>query len=673
MSKYGIIWGTKGAVNMKKLFSLIILAVLCLSVFGCADNEESNISDISVDTFDPEAEGIYSDAEIYDKILGGWVGQMAGVVYGADVEFHYRGEIMPEEDVVDFSNLNINNAFWQDDLYVEMTFLKVMEENGFDCSIDLLGEAFAKSEYPLDHANKQARENLQNGIPATESGHYSNNLHCEDIDWQIESDFLGLICGGDPQKAADRAYELGHMICYGDGVYGGVFVAAVTAAAFTAEDVEDAVNIALRAIPEDTEFRTVMDQVVEQHENGKTWQECWAFIEEKWGKDDRCIAYAPYDSNIDAKLNAAYVLMGLLYGDGDFEKSLTVALRCGQDNDCNPSTVGGVLGVMMGYDAIPEKYKANIDLNGTVFSFTQYNLSGAAVATVKLLKERVTSPREGYWEIFAGTAASVPAEQWPEAPTATFAAIVEKDMVALNITAYSVPGIASTVIDFGDGFVTHENVAGYRYSVAGDYTITCTVTDIQGNSTVLTQNVTVTDVAEKDETLIGTYRNIATVMVPVCSVTAPTGTGNKNIYIINNEAAGVNLNTQYDTYNGYLNTHKDYVGYLFTASCEVDTVVFTEGMNFDNGGWFANGDITVQALINGTWTDVKTTLSPKYPVGNTQADFGDHFEEYTFAFDPVTCDGIRIIGTAGGAAGFISVSELAVMGAETVENPEVSE
>lgn len=658
---------------MKKLFSLILVAVLCLSVFGCADNEESNISDISVDTFDPDAEGIYSDEEIYDKLLGGWVGQMAGVVYGADVEFLYRGEIMPEEDVVDFSTLNINNAFWQDDLYVEMTFLKVMEENGFDCAIDLFGEAFAQTEYPLDHANKQARENLQNGIPATESGHYSNNLHCEDIDWQIESDFIGLICGGDPQKAAERAYELGHMICYGDGVYGGVFVAAVTAAAFTAENIDDAVNIALEAIPEDTEFRTVMEQVVEQHENGKTWEECWAVIEEKWGKDDRCISYAPYDSNIDAKLNAAYVLMGLLYGDGDFEKSLTVALRCGQDNDCNSSTVGGVLGVLLGYDAIPEKYKTNVELNGTVFSFTQYNLSGAVDATAKLLKERLTSPREGYWEIFGGTATAVPAEQWPEAPAAAFLVTAEKDMVALNITAYSVPGIASTVIDFGDGFVTHENVAGYRYSAAGDYTVTCTITDIQGNSTVLTQDVVITDVAERDKTLVGTYRNIAAVMVPVCSVTAPTGTGNKNIYIINNEASGVNLNTQYDTYNGYLNAHKDYVGYLFTTSCEVDTVVFTEGMNFDNGGWFANGDITVQALINGTWTDMKTKVSPKYPVGNTQEDFGEDFEEYTFTFDPVICDGIRIIGTAGGSAGFVSVSELAVMGAEVVEAPEVSE
>lgn len=663
---------------MKRLIAFLLFVSVCLLTFGCADNNNSDISDTSVDTFDPEGEGIYSDAEIYNKILGGWVGQMAGVVYGADVEFYYRGQIMPEEDVVDFSNLNINNAFWQDDLYVEMTFLSVMAEKGFDCSLEALGEAFAASQYPLDHANKQARENLQNGIPATESGHYTNNLHCEDIDWQIESDFLGLICGGDPQAAASRAYEIGQMICYGDGVYGGVFVATLTASAFTADDIRDAIDIALSAIPENTEFRTVMEQVVSQYDSGKKWEECWAFIEEKWGDDDRCISYAPYDSNIDAKLNAAYVLMGLLYGEGDFEKSLTIALRCGQDNDCNPSTVGGVLGVMLGYDNIPEKYKKGVNRTGTVFSFTDYNLNTAVDTTVSLFKARLaetdSAVKEGYWFIQSEPVIAVEHQQWPEAPTATFEVTAEKGMVSLKVTAYSVPGIADTTIDFGDGFVTHENVAGYKYSAPGEYTITCTVTDIQGNATVLSQTVTVTESLEIDTSLVGTYRNIAPNMVPICSVTAPTGTGNKDIYIINNGAAGVSLTTQYDTYNGYLNTHDDYVGYLFSETCIVDTVVFTEGMNFDNGGWFANGDITVQALVNGMWTDLSTKVSPKYPVGNAQSDFGSHFESYTFTFDETECDGIRIIGTAGGAAGFISVSELEVMGFETSYIPnEVSE
>jgi hypothetical protein len=143
---------------------------------------------------------------------------------------------------------------------------------------------------------------------------------------------------------------------------------------------------------------------------------------------------------------------------------------------------------------------------------------------------------------------------------------------------------------------------------------------------------------------------------------------------MNDGAVGVSLKTQYDTYQGYLNSHKDYIGYIFKNKCSVDKLIFTEGMNFDNGGWFADGSVTVQALVNDTWTNINAKISPSYPNSNEKDGFGEDFEEYTFTFNAVECDGIRIIGTAGGEAGFVSVSELAVMGEIVMpEVPEVSE
>ena len=114
-----------------------------------------------------------------------------------------------------------------------------------------------------------------------------------------------------------------------------------------------------------------------------------------------------------------------------------------------------------------------------------------------------------------------------------------------------------------------------------------------------------------------------------------------------------------------MNTHQDYFGYLFKETCTVSSLVFTEGMNFDNGGWFADGSISVQALINGTWTAVDAKIDAKYPVGNLQSDFGNSFETYTFTFKETECDGIRVIGTAGGSAGFASCAELEVWACET--------
>jgi hypothetical protein len=78
--------------------------------------------------------------------------------------------------------------------------------------------------------------------------------------------------------------------------------------------------------------------------------------------------------NIDARLNGAFVALGLVYGGGDFAKTLDVSTRAGQDSDCNPSSAAGILGVMLGYDRIPNVWKAGIArLSTTKFAYTSYS------------------------------------------------------------------------------------------------------------------------------------------------------------------------------------------------------------------------------------------------------------------------------------------------------------
>jgi hypothetical protein len=83
------------------------------------------------------------------------------------------------------------------------------------------------------------------------------------------------------------------------------------------------------------------------------WMKCWFEIHRLWNRDVGCPKGVFLSFNIDAKINAAYVAIGLLYGGGDFARSMDIAVRCGQDSDCNPATVAGVLGVMKGYSGIP--------------------------------------------------------------------------------------------------------------------------------------------------------------------------------------------------------------------------------------------------------------------------------------------------------------------------------
>src|SRR4029079_4707630 len=87
------------------------------------------------------------------------------------------------------------------------------------------------------------------------------------------------------------------------------------------------------------------------------WQEVWQLIEKKWDKNEPCPEGALKPFNIDAKLNGAYIAIGLLYGESDFRKTMSIATRCGQDSDCNPSSAVGILGVIKGYRAIPEDLK----------------------------------------------------------------------------------------------------------------------------------------------------------------------------------------------------------------------------------------------------------------------------------------------------------------------------
>ena len=103
------------------------------------------------------------------------------------------------------------------------------------------------------------------------------------------------------------------------------------------------------------------------------WQKVWQLIEDKWDKDEPCPEGALKPFNIDAKLNGAYVALGLLYGGRDFGKTIEIATRTGQDSDCNPASAGGILGVMLGYQAIPDEWKSGIPaIADKKFSYTDF-------------------------------------------------------------------------------------------------------------------------------------------------------------------------------------------------------------------------------------------------------------------------------------------------------------
>ena len=103
---------------------------------------------------------------------------------------------------------------------------------------------------------------------------------------------------------------------------------------------------------------------------------------------DICGAGIPY--NIDAKLNGAYIVLGLLYGKNNVDKTMEITTRCGQDSDCNPSSALGVLGVINGFEYLSQSYKdVLVTLQDTLFRHTDYTLKKAIDRTYYYIEQHV--------------------------------------------------------------------------------------------------------------------------------------------------------------------------------------------------------------------------------------------------------------------------------------------
>ncbi|HEV3250165.1 MAG TPA: ADP-ribosylglycohydrolase family protein [Puia sp.] len=337
--------------------------------------------------------------KLKDKIMGGWAGQTIGVTFGGPYEFRFQGTFIGDYQPLLWydgylKKTMIDNPGLYDDLYMDLSFVDVFEKYGLDASVDSFASSFAHAGYMLWHANQAARYNLLNGLKAPQSGYWLNNPHADCIDYQIESDFAGLMSPGMPNTASAISDKIGHIMNYGDGWYGGVFVGALYTQAFVSDNIPWIISEALKTIPQKSGFYQCIHDVIGWHKKfPDDWKQTWLEVQKKWANDIGCPegVFAPF--NIDAKVNAAYVVIGLLYGKGDFTNTLEIATRCGQDADCNPSTAGGVLGAILGYDKIPAYWKMGlkeaeqIDFKYTTMSLQKVYETGLKHALLNIEKQ----------------------------------------------------------------------------------------------------------------------------------------------------------------------------------------------------------------------------------------------------------------------------------------------
>ncbi|MCK4701061.1 MAG: ADP-ribosylglycohydrolase family protein, partial [Bacteroidales bacterium] len=198
---------------------LYLICIILLIGYGCGD-KKTDQKDIPVQIIGEKI--IIPRTKLSDKIKGGWAGQVIGCTYGGPTEFRFNGTMIQEYQPIPWYDGYIKSWYdnapgLYDDIYMDLTFVEVFENEGLDAPALSHAKAFANADYRLWHANQAARYNILNGINPPESGHWTNNPHADDIDFQIEADFAGLMAPGMVNSATEICDKIGHIMNYGDG------------------------------------------------------------------------------------------------------------------------------------------------------------------------------------------------------------------------------------------------------------------------------------------------------------------------------------------------------------------------------------------------------------------------------------------------------------------------
>jgi hypothetical protein len=278
-------------------------------------------------------------------VYGAWIGQIIGASYG----FNFEGKARNIVEMDHFLN-HYDTAIVDDDYYYEMVALYGFERFGLNMSVQQLGDMWLEYKAGTWGSSEQARLNLEKGIKAPDSGSPRYNRWFHTIGPQFSSDIYGMISPGMVNVAGAVARKYSHVNGYAEGSDGAVFVAACISEAFFESDPHKVVKQAAQLIDPGSNYRKAIDFVLGEYEKGRDWRAIAAESEAKWRPD--------YPQMNNSVANGALVALGILFGDGEYLKSINVVTQTGDytDADCNAANVSSGVGAVHGIGAIPQQF-----------------------------------------------------------------------------------------------------------------------------------------------------------------------------------------------------------------------------------------------------------------------------------------------------------------------------
>jgi len=280
-------------------------------------------------------------AEYKDKVLACWIGKNIGGTLGTPWECKMY------VNALEFYEPLPGKAAPNDDLDLQLVWLKMLEEKGTDPSVRDFAESWMKyaPSYPWNEYGFCMR-NMSRGLRPPIAGCFENYF-VDEMGSPIRSEIWACLHPGDPQAAARMAWKDSSVDhAGGEGTYGEMFWAAVEAAAFVEKDPKTLIQIGLQMIPLSSHIARSIREAVWCHENGKLWGEARDRIATRFGHIQPCNAIP----------NHGFEILGWLYGK-DFGDCLLKAVNCGFDTDCTGATLGSVLGIIGGTRGIPVKWR----------------------------------------------------------------------------------------------------------------------------------------------------------------------------------------------------------------------------------------------------------------------------------------------------------------------------
>lgn len=298
--------------------------------------------------------------EYKNKVRGCWLGKNVGGSLGAPFELK-RGVFDADFYTHDISKGVLPN----DDLDLQLVFLNAAEKYGTGLNSEILGEYWLNSIVANWSEYGAGINNLRMGLLPPFSGEY-NNHNKNSCGSFIRSEIWACLTPGHPEKAVRLAYEDAIVDHAKEGVYAEIFCAAMQSAAFSECDIRNLIDIGLSYIPEKCDIAVAVNTAIECYEKGDDWKAARKKIlktvpgtfgmyegyEDREVEEDVPLGEPGYD----APSNIGLMIIGLLYGEGDFSKSICIAANCGEDADCTAGTIGSLMGIILGADKIPSKW-----------------------------------------------------------------------------------------------------------------------------------------------------------------------------------------------------------------------------------------------------------------------------------------------------------------------------